>query len=117
MEPSSDWSSTKRRLVSPSGLASLIGKLLSDLPVPRRVAGEWAPNSGTLLLPDGLESHFTGHSPRNFLTSVAAAIGFHRDQRAYLGRWAMGMVASEEARPLWYKDDCLIVGLNGVLLV
>ena len=29
----------------------------------------------------------------------------------------MGMVASEEARPLWYKDDCLIVGLNGVLLV
>ena len=77
MEPSSDWSSAKRRFVSPSGLASFIGKLLSDLPVPRKVAGEWVPNSGTLLLPDGLESHFTGHSPRNFLTSVAAAIGFH----------------------------------------
>ena len=30
------------------------------------------------------------------MTSVAAAIGYHRDQRAYLGRWAMGMVASEE---------------------
>ena len=96
MEPSSDWDSAKRRFVSPCGLASLIGKLLSDLPVPRKVAGEWIANSGTLLLPDGLESHFTGHSPRNFLTSVAAAIGFHRDQRAYLGRWAMGMVASEE---------------------
>ena len=23
----------------------------------------------------------------------------------------------EAARPLWYKDDCLILGLNGVLLV
>ena len=30
------------------------------------------------------------------MTSVAAVLGFTRDQRAYLGRWAMGMVASEE---------------------
>ena len=26
-------------------------------------------------------------------------------------------VMLQEARPLWYKDDCLILGLNGVLLV
>ena len=43
-----------------------------------------------LLLPDGLESFFSGHGPRNFLTSVAAAIGFSRDERAFLGRWRMG---------------------------
>ena len=49
-----------------------------------------------MLLPDGLEAHFSGHRPRNFVTSVAAAIGFSRDERAYLGRWSMGMVASEE---------------------
>ena len=96
MEPSSDWNSAKRKFVSPSGLSSLISKLLSDLPVPKKHLDGWVASAGTLLLPDGLESHFTGHSPRNFLTSVAAAIGFHRDQRAYLGRWAMGMVASEE---------------------
>ena len=96
MEPTADWTSAKRKFVTPAGLSSLISKLLSDLPVPRKQGDMWAANTGGLLLPDGLETHFTGHSPRNFLTSVAAAIGFHRDQRAYLGRWAMGMVASEE---------------------
>ncbi len=30
------------------------------------------------------------------MTSVAAVLGFSRDQRAYLGGWSMGMVASEE---------------------
>ena len=96
MEPTADWGSCKRKFVSPSGLSSLISKLLGDLLAPRRVIGGWVTNPGSLLLPDGLEVHFSGHSPRNFMTSVAAAIGFHRDQRAYLGRWAMGMVASEE---------------------
>ena len=47
-------------------------------------------------MPDGLEAFFSGHSPRNYLTSVAAALGFQRDERAYLGRWSMGMVSSEE---------------------
>ena len=96
MEPTADWTSAKRKFVTPSGLSSLISKLLSDLPVPRKQGDMWVANTGGLLLPDGLETHFAGHSPRNFLTSVAAAIGFHKDQRAYLGRWAMGMVASEE---------------------
>ena len=96
MEPTADWTSAKRKFVTPSGLSSLISKLLSNLPVPRKQGDMWVANTGGLLLPDGLETHFTGHSPRNFLTSVAAAIGFHKDQRAYLGRWAMGMVASEE---------------------
>eukprot|EP00435_Cladocopium_sp_Y103_P019650 s5608_g4.t1 len=96
MEPAKDWNSVKRKYVSPSDLSSLIKKLLSELGVPRRIIGGWDASGGILLLPDGLENHFTGHSPRNFMTSVAAAIGFHRDQRAYLGRWAMGMVASEE---------------------
>ena len=52
------------------------------------------PNS--LLLPDNLERRFSGHSARNFMTSVAAVLGFHRDQRAFLGRWAIGMTSSEE---------------------
>ena len=30
------------------------------------------------------------------MTSVAAVLGFNRDQRAFLGRWAMGMTSSEE---------------------
>ena len=74
-----------------------------------------------LLLPDGLESFFSGHSTRNFLTSVAAVVGFSRDERAYLGRWSMGMVSSEEyvrtARQVIFKiqravNRCLVEGLD-----
>ncbi|CAL1167610.1 unnamed protein product [Cladocopium goreaui] len=62
----------------------------------RRTAVGWELMQASLLLPDGLETFFSGHSPRNYLTSVAAALGFHKDERAYLGRWSMGMVSSEE---------------------
>ena len=87
MEPTTDWTSAKRKFVTPSGLSSLISKLLSDLPVPRKQGDVWVANTGGLLLPDGLETHFTGHSPRNSLTSVAAAIGFTRT-RGHI--WAAG---------------------------
>lgn len=96
MEPIHSWDGIKRKFLAPSGLSAVISKLLSTLRVPRRAFGGWSLNDALLLLPDGLEAHFSGHSPRNFLTSVAAVLGFNKDQRAYLGRWAMGMVASEE---------------------
>eukprot|EP00435_Cladocopium_sp_Y103_P053229 s367_g17.t1 len=96
MEPAPDWQKVRRKFLPPSGLASEISKLLSVLCVPRKVAFGWELMPHCLLLPDGLESFYSGHSPRNFLTSVAAAIGFSRDERAFLGRWSMGMVSSEE---------------------
>eukprot|EP00435_Cladocopium_sp_Y103_P052744 s1843_g16.t1 len=96
MEPAKDWTKVRRKFIPPSGLSSLISKLLSMLAVPKKVAFGWESMPHLLLLPDGLESFFSGHSPRNFLTSVGAAIGFSRDERAYLGRWSMGMVSSEE---------------------
>ena len=96
MEPSKDWMSVKRKFLPPSGLSSAIISLLSTLGTPRKANFTWSTVDTTLLLPDGLEQFFTGHSPRNFMTSVAAVLGFSRDQRAYLGRWTMGMVSSEE---------------------
>ena len=77
MEPSPDWSKVRRKFVTPAGLSSVISKLLGLLAVPKRVAFGWElmPH---LLLSDGLESFFSGHSPRNFLTSIAAAIGYSR---------------------------------------
>ena len=96
MEPSKNWDGIKMRYMDPSVLSGCISKLLSTLKVPRRVHGGWVLNTASLLLPDGLEGRFTGHSPRNFLTSLAATLGFSKDQRAYLGRWSMGMVSSEE---------------------
>ena len=96
MEPSKDCTSVKRKFLPPSGLSSAIISLLSVLGTPRKANFVWSTVDTTLLLPDGLEQFFTEHSPRNFMTSVAAVLGFSRDQRAYLGRWSMGMVASEE---------------------
>ena len=107
MEPKRDWSGVRRKFAAPSELSSLIRKLLSTLRVPQRRGIQWELMSASLLLPDGLEMHYTGHSPRNFLTSVAALLGFSKDMRAYLGRWAIGMTSSEEyvrtARQVVYK--------------
>eukprot|EP00435_Cladocopium_sp_Y103_P043378 s1608_g12.t1 len=96
MEPNKDWSGVKRKFLPPSGLSSAISKLLGSLCCPRRAYVGWELMPAVHLLPDGLEGFYSGHSPRNFLTSVAATIGFSRDERAYLGRWSMCMVSSEE---------------------
>ena len=88
MEPTADWKKIRRKFLAPAGLSSEISKLLGMLSVPRRVAHGWELMPHALLLPDGLETFFSGHSPRNFLTSIAAAIGFSRDERAFLGLWA-----------------------------
>ena len=96
MMPANNWDGPVRKFATPSALSALISYLLSTLGTPKRTLTGWTVVDSCLLLPDSLESHFSGHSPRNFMTSVAAAIGFHKDERAYLGRWSMGMVASEE---------------------
>ena len=121
MEPSKDWQKVRRKFVTPAGLSSLISRLLGRLPCPRRSGLGWEQMPHVLLLPDGLESFFSGHSARNFLTSIAAVVGFTRDERAYLGRWSMGMVSSEEyvrtARQVIFKiqrsvNKCLVEGGN-----
>ena len=96
MEFSADWSKPRRRFVSSERLVAMIRQVLSILKTPRHGAFHWSTVPNSLLLPDNLERHFSGHSARNFMTSIAAVLGFHRDQRAFLGRWAMGMTSSEE---------------------
>ena len=121
MEPNKSWTGVKRRFLSPSGLSAAIGRLLGSLCCPRRSGAGWELMTAIHLLPDGLEAFFSGHSPRNYLTSVAAALGFHKDERAYLGRWSMGMVSSEEyvrtARQVVFKiqrtvNKALVEGCN-----
>ncbi|CAE7543714.1 unnamed protein product [Symbiodinium natans] len=45
------------------------------------------------LLPDGAYRMYTGHSPRNFLASVAAAIGVRKEDIDYLGRWLISRLS------------------------
>ena len=96
MKFSANWEHPRRRFVPTEKLTSMIRQLLSMLKTPRHGAIHWGTVPNSLLLPDKLEVHFGGHSARNFMTSVAAVLGFDRDQRAFLGRWAMGMTSSEE---------------------
>ena len=63
MEPAADWSKVRRKFLTPAGLSSEISKLLSLLCVPRRAGHGWELMPHVLLLPDGLESFFSGHSP------------------------------------------------------
>jgi hypothetical protein len=109
MEPKKTWTWTgvKRKFMSPAGLGGAISKLLGTLSVPRRTGLGWELMPAQHLLPDNLETFFSRHSPRNFVTSVAAALGFSKDESAYLGRWSMGMVSSEDyvrtSRQVIYK--------------
>eukprot|EP00435_Cladocopium_sp_Y103_P012339 s5620_g3.t1 len=119
MMPNRDWTGVRRKFAPPSTVSTLIGKVLSQLLVPRKRGFKWEPAGHLLLLPDGLDGFFTGHSPRNFLTSVAAVLGFTKDMRAYLGRWSIGMTASEEKGCEQYHEDealdalCAAAGLEG----
>ncbi|CAK9015988.1 Uncharacterized protein SCF082_LOCUS12985 [Durusdinium trenchii] len=70
MEPKKDWLGVRRKFLPPADLSSLIRKLLGALRIPQFRGGRWELGGAQLLLPDGLEMHFSGHSPRNFLTSV-----------------------------------------------
>lgn len=107
MLPNDDWTGPRRKFATPATVSALMCKLLSQLYVPRHVMDGWEAKGPLLLLPDGLASFFTGHTPRNFLASVAAVLGYSKDMRAYLGRWTMGMSASEEyirtSRQVVYK--------------
>ena len=78
MGPNKSWNGVKRKFLAPSALSGAIAKLLGTLSVPCKAGAGWELMGAQHLLPDGLES-VAGHSPRNFLTSVVAALGFSKD--------------------------------------
>lgn len=77
MEATQQWGGVRKKFLTPSGLASNIKQLLGMLGTPRRVEGAWSVISTTLLLPDSLADFYSGHSPRNWLTSIAAVVGLY----------------------------------------
>ena len=85
MEPNKSWTGVKKKFMAPSCLGSAISKLLGGLAVPRRAGLSWELMPAQHLLPDGLEAFFSGHSPRNFLTSVAACLGILQGRKSLLG--------------------------------
>ena len=90
MQASDGWETCCNKGVDASTVSLYARKIYKELCVPRWIEGQWRQNKERLLLPGECALHFAGHSARNFLASVGAAIGVPKDDRDYLGRWKIG---------------------------
>ncbi|CAE7193938.1 unnamed protein product [Symbiodinium sp. CCMP2592] len=90
LQASEDWETCGNKGVDAPAVSLYVRKIYKELCVPRWVEGRWIQNKERLLLPGDCALHFSGHSARNFLTSIAAAIRVPKDDRDFLGRWKVG---------------------------
>ena len=90
LKANSDFSEPVEKPVSASTVALYVRKVLSTLKTPKREGKVWKANGQRPLLPGHTPSLFTGHSARNYLSSVGAAIGVDPRELDYLGRWKVG---------------------------
>ncbi|CAE7332120.1 unnamed protein product, partial [Symbiodinium microadriaticum] len=114
LQAAEDWESCTSKGVDASTVGLYLRKVFKELCTPRWHEGQWRQNTDRLLLPGECALHFAGHSARNFLTSVAAAIGVPEGDRDYLGRWKVGGGGSADYTrfpPLFFQN------LQGPLLV
>ena len=74
-------------MASPADLADYSQALFNQLMAPvRQDNGAWALSAQPLFV-SGVGRIWTGHSERNGLTSMAAALGVKKPDRNFLGRW------------------------------
>ncbi|OLP93493.1 hypothetical protein AK812_SmicGene24578 [Symbiodinium microadriaticum] len=90
LKANNDFSEPVEKPVSASTVALYVRKVLSTLKTPKREGKVWKANGQRPLLPGHTPSLFTGHSARNYLSSVGAAIGVDPRELDYLGRWKVG---------------------------
>ena len=84
-----------RRMARYSDRAVYGRAVLMDMP---GQGSEELPAEGALLEHSVAASFWTEHSERNFLTTVAAAIGIEKSQRDYIGRWKPGEQSDDYVR-------------------
>ena len=92
---SSDLSTFVPKLASTNDLSGMLNVVLKMLKVPVRDedSGEVV-ESGVDFISADFTTGWTGHSKRSTVTSILAAVGFTKEDRAYLRRWASS--SSEE---------------------
>ncbi|CAE6926365.1 unnamed protein product [Symbiodinium natans] len=93
LEAKGDWSGPTGRAVDPSALTLYLRHVLANLRGPlRRPNGQWVLNLQVRLYPNHLESYITAHALRDWLASLAAALGVPKPKpdRDFLGRWSIG---------------------------
>ena len=91
-----DWSGPTQHYAKPEELGLFIRQVYKRLGTPKFESGKFRTNGQRPLLPESAAVHFTGHSPRNWLPSVAATLGIGKDDRDFLGRWLIGGAGSAE---------------------
>ena len=94
--PTADWSEPTASYAKASEVALYIRELFQKLGTPALKDGKFRLNRQMLLVAEGSHVFFTGHSSRNWLPSVAAALGFSKPDRDFLGRWLIGGAGSAE---------------------
>ena len=86
---SSDLSTFVPKLASTNDLSGMLNVVVKMLKVPVRDgdSGEVV-ESGVGFLSADFTTGWTGHSERSAVTCILAAVGFTKEDAAYLGRWA-----------------------------
>ena len=85
-----DWEGPTKHYAKAEVVAGYVRAVYKRLGTPKLEAGTFRLNTQRLLLVEGAHGFFTGHTPRNWLTSAAAVLGWPKDQRDFLGRWMIG---------------------------
>ena len=86
--PNEDFSAPRKRPIDYIETDALNKRLLKELwtPVYDESSKRWS-DSGRRLIEDELEKFWTEHSERSYVNSMAACLGFAKEERNYLGRW------------------------------
>ncbi|CAE7632161.1 unnamed protein product [Symbiodinium sp. CCMP2592] len=85
-----DWKGPTKHFAKSEVVAGYVREIFKRLATPKFEDGAYRLNVQRYLLVEGARGFFTGHSPRNWLTSAAAVLGWSKDQRDFLGRWMIG---------------------------
>ena len=83
MEPNKDWSGIRRKMLSVAGVNTMLRKVITMIPK----CNTWA--AERILFDHKDAAVWTGHSPRHWLVSVAAAVGIPKEKRDFAGRWGV----------------------------
>ena len=86
----SDWTGPTRHYAKAEVVAGYVREVYKRLGTPKLENGAFRLNKQRYLLVEGAHGFYTGHTPRNWLTSAAAVLGYPKDQRDFLGRWMIG---------------------------
>ena len=98
MKPNDSGQSPTNKYMNTAHFASYLRKILRQLPVPVRARfnRQWKLVDGSELVTEDLALFWSGHSMRHFVPTAAAAMGFSKEERDFVGRWHVNLHQSND---------------------